>query len=457
MIQWTCPDCKRTARLNTGVRHHCACGKVVESPAGPPAHPRPSRPASTASKAVCKHRGDQQRLQWCDPCRGDIKVFACELYGECTLGKKLDGIACCNDRGVVCPDFTPSKGDHAIGTRVTGNGTLRIGFVTPSYTVPGGAERWIHSVVSHRDSRVTWSGIAVTTNHHISHELIAATPCPVAVGPAAIRAVATRSDILVAWGLTNIRQNVIVDFPGRIAVISHGCGEWTQAHLADESLRADDLRIGVSSAAAASFPADVTTYVVHNGVDPSRVATTEDRETTRGRIGLAANEIAVGYVGRYSWEKNPLAAAQAAAKLGASYRAVYVGDGWKRNEIVPKIKKLCPDAILVPNQSHVGNMLAALDCFVLASPSEGMSLAIIEAWMAGIPVVSTPVGAVPELELQHGRLTTPVAIEPTAQQLATAVLRSLTAHDVTSRAKSVARRFLTSTAMATHLIDIFTR
>jgi hypothetical protein len=49
--------------------------------------------------------GTEVRLQGCSSCGGSwqIKVFACAIHGECTLGKRLDGLACCSE----CQDYAP--------------------------------------------------------------------------------------------------------------------------------------------------------------------------------------------------------------------------------------------------------------------------------------------------------------------------------------------------------------
>ena len=47
------------------------------------------------------------RLVECPTCNGSVnlKVFACEKHGECTIGKKLDGLACC----ATCGDYEASQ------------------------------------------------------------------------------------------------------------------------------------------------------------------------------------------------------------------------------------------------------------------------------------------------------------------------------------------------------------
>jgi glycosyltransferase involved in cell wall biosynthesis len=53
--------------------------------------------------------------------------------------------------------------------------------------------------------------------------------------------------------------------------------------------------------------------------------------------------------------------------------------------------------------------LRVMDVFALTSRSEGMPLAVLEAWATGIPVVATRVGGLPEL-IEEGR--TGMLIDP---------------------------------------------
>ena len=52
---------------------------------------------------------------------------------------------------------------------------------------------------------------------------------------------------------------------------------------------------------------------------------------------------------------------------------------------------------LLGKQNDIPNILAASDVFVLASNWEGNPLAVMEAMAAGLPVIATEVGGVPEL------------------------------------------------------------
>lgn len=45
----------------------------------------------------CSHRQEEFRLATCASCRGNVqvKVFKCDLHGECTVGKAIAGIHLC--------------------------------------------------------------------------------------------------------------------------------------------------------------------------------------------------------------------------------------------------------------------------------------------------------------------------------------------------------------------------
>jgi hypothetical protein len=58
--------------------------------------------AAPAARAQCAHLGEYTgRTVECLTCRGKTypKVFACEVFGECTIGKEVQPLRCC----VGCP------------------------------------------------------------------------------------------------------------------------------------------------------------------------------------------------------------------------------------------------------------------------------------------------------------------------------------------------------------------
>lgn len=79
--------------------------------------------------------------------------------------------------------------------------------------------------------------------------------------------------------------------------------------------------------------------------------------------------------------------------------AVLVGDGGLREELEALCAnlKLCNHVVFMGKRDDVPNILAASDIFVLPSLWERLSLAVVEAWMAGLPVVVSQVDGLAEI------------------------------------------------------------
>jgi len=75
-----------------------------------------------------------------------------------------------------------------------------------------------------------------------------------------------------------------------------------------------------------------------------------------------------------------------------------VGGGPLSNALEEQVRRLGLERriILEGPRPDVGNFLRELDVFVLSSLNEGLPLVILEAMAAGLPIVSTRVGGVPE-------------------------------------------------------------
>jgi len=69
-------------------------------------------------------------------------------------------------------------------------------------------------------------------------------------------------------------------------------------------------------------------------------------------------------------------------------------------------------------QSNIERVLAAADLVLLTSDNEGTPLSLIQAGMAGLPVVTTNVGSIPEVVLNN---VTGIITELDVQQIADAL------------------------------------
>jgi glycosyltransferase involved in cell wall biosynthesis len=111
------------------------------------------------------------------------------------------------------------------------------------------------------------------------------------------------------------------------------------------------------------------------------------------------------------------------AKTRSDVHLVLAGEGPERSSIEAAIAdhSLAHQVHLLGTRSDIHHLLPAADLFLLTSISEGIPLTIIEAMAAGLPVVATAVGGIPEVVVDGhtGLLTPPKA----SHDLAAAILQ----------------------------------
>jgi glycosyltransferase involved in cell wall biosynthesis len=116
-------------------------------------------------------------------------------------------------------------------------------------------------------------------------------------------------------------------------------------------------------------------------------------------------------VARLAREKDQSTLLRAAALARTSLTDLQlwiVGDGPLRRELEALVQELQLDGCVVfaGERQDAGRWLQAADLFVLSSISEGLPLSVLEAMAAGLPLVLTSVGGMPEMvELAHGGYT----------------------------------------------------
>jgi glycosyltransferase involved in cell wall biosynthesis len=139
------------------------------------------------------------------------------------------------------------------------------------------------------------------------------------------------------------------------------------------------------------------------GIDLSAFANADKRNAFRDEIGVADDEILIGFVGRLTEIKNIPMLLKAAqlyfAKPDApKTRFVIVGDGHLRKELESSAADLTLDRVIFAGNRDDANIIyAGLDIVALTSLNEGTPLSLIEAMAAGRVVISTAVGGVVDL------------------------------------------------------------
>ena len=158
--------------------------------------------------------------------------------------------------------------------------------------------------------------------------------------------------------------------------------------------------------------------MIHVGVEtPGPIAPAAVREF-RNSIAVPDDAKLVLWVGRLSKEKRPEWIVRLAELLGnAQARFLIVGDGPLAEELGPRLTG-SPWIIWLPHLESMGVAYGAADVVVLTSSVEGVPLTLMEALLAGVPVVATRVGGVPDLEGLDGvALTSPTDFEEMAARV----------------------------------------
>lgn len=146
--------------------------------------------------------------------------------------------------------------------------------------------------------------------------------------------------------------------------------------------------------------------VIYNGIDLDVFGEgRQDRDSVRRDMRVGPNDLAVIQVARLDYLKDHLTAIRALGRVAARHpqvRLVLVGEGPERQKIEAEVRqrRLTAHVRFLGLRKDVARLVPAADVFLLTSISEGIPLTLIEAMAAGLPVVSTRVGGVPEVVVE---------------------------------------------------------
>jgi glycosyltransferase involved in cell wall biosynthesis len=147
--------------------------------------------------------------------------------------------------------------------------------------------------------------------------------------------------------------------------------------------------------------------IQHNSVKCFNEPAPEQVIAVRQELGLT-DELAIVCVGRLSTEKGHRDLLEAAAQLRRisdvpRFRLVLVGDGPEREQLTSDAARLGIAEIcsFAGHRNDVRPWYRVASVFALPSRSEGSPNVVLEAMSAGVPVIATDVGGVPEI-MQDG-------------------------------------------------------
>lgn len=173
---------------------------------------------------------------------------------------------------------------------------------------------------------------------------------------------------------------------------------------ADEAQAISNYLAGLATA----FGFKKTVHIIPNGVDWeyfSRARSREEKEKMRRLFGVTNHEKVIISVSRLV-EKNGLSDLITALQYANSAKLVLVGSGYLERVLKKTARELgVADRIFFAGDvdyQEIPLYLQSADVFIRPSLSEGLGNAFLEAMAAGIPVIGTPVGGIPDF-LQEGK------------------------------------------------------
>lgn len=173
-------------------------------------------------------------------------------------------------------------------------------------------------------------------------------------------------------------------------------------HWLDHRMLARADRVVVMSQVQKARFAGSDVRVIHNAVLPAPPVVGTDDAGRLAELARTLQRPVLGVVGRLSPEKGVdifIDVCRLLRQSGMVFSALIAGDGPDRPALERRTRELgLDDAVrFLGAVSNVAALYDTLDALVIPSRSEGLPNVLLEALRADLPVVSTRVGAVPEV------------------------------------------------------------
>lgn len=278
---------------------------------------------------------------------------------------------------------------HARSAEARREGRIRVGYLAPA-VYRGGAE--VHGLtLIRRTPGVAWVGAAAWDpggDDDMKREF--ARELPFAEGRGHARHLAGLCDVLVCWAVDP--EAVLAglkDRPAAVAV-AHSPPESAWGVNLYRGMRGADEVVLVSELCRPALPEPWRSKarLIRNAADPGRLKPFRTRAEQRKLWGVGEGDHVVLAAQRLSAEKG-CARLVELARTATELIVVAVGGG---AELVAMRAAGLPNLRLPGPDADIGSAYAAADAIAALSDYESFGLTIAEAWLAGLPAVTTPVG-----------------------------------------------------------------
>ena len=165
------------------------------------------------------------------------------------------------------------------------------------------------------------------------------------------------------------------------------------------------------------------------------------KQKSQESFGLSQEKLQCAFIGRLTQIKRPdrfLDVVSEIEKRGVEIEFFIAGGGELLDVCRERILREDLPVVVLGWQTNIEKVLSATDIVILTSDNEGTPLSLIQAGMAGLPVVSTRVGSVPEIILDG---STGIITGIGVQELANALEKLAKNSDLRSQLGIAAQKF----------------
>ena len=265
----------------------------------------------------------------------------------------------------------------------------RVGFLSTAFMALGGTETFHRMLIPRLKETANVIGFVTTGQGGGDGGTL---QVRYATGIEAARNLAAASDVLVTWGIDDIKSMMPFDRP-KIIAAHHGdlSSDWSNKTILRQ-LDVIDSIVCVNPDVAKHFNrhGKPVRYIA-NAVDPERIRPSGNQHDLRSRHAIPDASRIVLFGHRMSAEKRPELAVKVAKHLPLGWTMVIAGDGPNRKRI-EALANYSDRVRFVGHCDSLADWLSISSCFLSLSTSEGFGLSIAESMLSGVPTVSTPTG-----------------------------------------------------------------